>query len=88
MRGKLLSNVKYDLKLALLKDKNYFRGNFKATFDLVQTNYEAFHIDFQGEEISGVKINGKEADVEFKDHRIRVKDNTLLKQNNEIEFRF
>ena len=33
-RGKLIKDVKYDLKLILPKDRDYFRGKFSAKFSL------------------------------------------------------
>ena len=61
-----ISNVRYDLKIAIPAGKEYFRGHFNAKFDLVEN--KDFFIDFQGREISHVQINGKDvgqADMEF-----------------------
>ena len=48
-RGKLIKDVKYDLKLILPKDKDYFRGQFEATFNLDQSASDptkTFFLDF------------------------------------------
>ena len=45
-RGKLLRNVKYHLTMAMPKDRDYFLGEFKTTFELNSDDHSAFHIDF------------------------------------------
>ena len=83
-RGKLIKDVKYDLKLILPKDRDYFRGKFEAKFSLdpsASDPAETFFLDFQGRSITNVVINGKEAsetDIEFKDHKIRVTNVDML----------
>jgi hypothetical protein len=57
-RGNLIKNVRYHLMMALPSNKPYFRGHFTTTFDLSSLDAQSFHIDFQGEQISNVEING------------------------------
>lgn len=48
-RGKLIKDVQYNLKLILPKDRDYFRGQFEASFDMDQSASdpcETFFIDF------------------------------------------
>lgn len=83
-RGKLLKNVKYHLTMVMPKDKDYFTGEFKTTFDLSSHDHSKFHIDFHGEQISHVEVNGQkceEADIKFHNHRIKIEKSGLLKDS-------
>ena len=82
-RNELLSNVHYNLTLAMPKDKPYFRGKLLVKFDFNQeSDAKDLFLDFQGQQISHIKVNQKEvekeADVSFVDHRIKVSNHELL----------
>lgn len=95
MRRKLLSKVHYNLTMALPADRPYFRGHFETKFTMTdESDAKDFFLDFQGQEISNIKINSQnvvsDGDVSFVDHRIKVLNESLLQkgQENSIEFVF
>ena len=91
LRDKAISDVKYNLTIAIPANKDYFLGHFKTQFNLV--NSTNLFLDFHGRHIYDVSINGEQADqadLQFTEHRVKVVKESLLKigQQNEIEFKF
>lgn len=66
----------------------------KININFKTTSFQDFFIDFQGKLLSNFTINGAVVnyeDIEFRNHRIKVKNGALLKLNgeeNEIQFDF
>ena len=62
-RKSVLSNITYDVKLALIKGKTYF-GTTKINFVYKASNstkQQPLFIDYHGDKIQKLKINGKMA---------------------------
>lgn len=78
-RSEAVSNVAYHLVMGIGTDQKTYEGKLTIKFDIVseadRKNYflNTFFLDFQGQEISNVKLDGaalKENDLEFTKHRI------------------
>ena len=73
-RAQQLSNVSYQLLLTLNEEQSEgFSGCLKTDFTLSASALAPLYLDFQGQEISQVSVNGKAcslADVRFEKHRI------------------
>lgn len=100
-RAILLDQVAYKLKIGMQADNTapHYYGHLKVNFKLNVSDkspLESFYIDFHGEQISNVVLNGKaiddEAAIAFNNHRIMVKQADLLKtgesDRNELSLSF
>ena len=67
-REKALSNVKYEVSLALLKGKSFF-GHLVAEFD--STDDHIF-LDFLGTGVDGIKVNGKPQKAKIAKNRVHL----------------
>mmetsp|Transcript_2156 Transcript_2156/g.1491 ORF Transcript_2156/g.1491 Transcript_2156/m.1491 type:complete len:395 (-) Transcript_2156:1653-2837(-) len=81
-REELLSNVKYNLSVKLFEElDNGFMGKLTIQFDLKQA-FKAgeLFLDFHGQSVADMEINGASHPAEFKAHRVQMPEQ-LLKVN-------
>jgi len=56
-RASIVTNVTYDVELALPKGENFF-GRCIISFDMKEVPSKKFYLDFRGLKIADLKING------------------------------
>ena len=71
-RSEIVQNVSYDLTLALTEWAYYFGSN-AIKFDLTEVP-SVLNIDFAGDEIASVEVNGSQVDPVFIDNKIQIHD--------------
>ena len=91
-RKKIISNVKYDLILALMKGET-FEGSITIYFELTNNEYDEknLFIDYQGLGVKDLKINGHYIDWNdsFRGQRVHLKKWYLSKENqNTVSMNF
>ena len=81
----MVSNVRYDLTMALTKWAYYFGSN-KITFDLTEVP-TCLDIDFAGKEIASIEVNGLKIDANFSRNKIQLFEG-LKKGENVVRLSF
>jgi len=90
-RDAMVSNVSYTLLLSLSDTlEGGYKGSYKIEFDIgeVPMTKEPFFLDFQGKQISKVRVNGQECQVKFDRHRIELPWEALKQGSNSVTLEF
>lgn len=85
-RGALLSDVGYDLQLAIHGSEEQFAGEVRVRFDLAAPR--PLTLDFAGGSVESLTINGAEAAVDYNGAFIRLDAERLRRGDNEVQVSF
>ena len=91
LRAKEISNVKYQVKFDIPREKTaWVKGHVAISFGFSPSDEkEPLFLDFQGHSVSpSCIVNGKQATVEWKDEHILIPRSLLVKGTNKIELDF
>jgi len=88
-RSELINDVKYKLFLSYGLSEG-FRGMLTSDFNLKTEDFKENEIflDFQGQAIAALKVNGEKVDFKFENQRIFVPKDSLKVGNNRINLKF
>lgn len=84
-RGKLISNVKYDMSFDLTTAES-FTGKVKIQFQL--SKEVPLNIDFIEGKVTQVLVNGHNQEIKYNNFFVSLEKTNLVKGNNEVVFEF